>query len=169
MQSYQSSYWQAAALGIQEAAADLNVDVNCTGPNTESDIADQVNMINSAINSSPDGIGIAACDQNSVLDSLQKAYNKKIPVVCFDSGVPDAPEGSVYSTIASDNYKAGELAAENLYDALKDTLAAASSPVRIGEINQEATSESIISRGMDLSINLANWRKMTGKSSRNRT
>ena len=66
VQSYQSSYWQAAALGIQEAAADLNVDVNCTGPNTESDIADQVNMINSAINSSPDGIGIAACDQNSV-------------------------------------------------------------------------------------------------------
>ena len=89
--------------------------------------------------------------------------------MCFDSGVPDAPEGSVYSTIASDNYKAGELAAENLYDALKDTLAAASSPVRIGEINQEATSESIISRGMGLSINLANWRKMTGKSSRNRT
>ena len=27
VQSYQSSYWQAAALGIQEAAADLNVDV----------------------------------------------------------------------------------------------------------------------------------------------
>ena len=83
MQSYQSSYWQVAALGIQEAAADLNVDVNCTGPNTESDIADQVNMINSAINSSPDGIGIAACDQNSVLDSLQKAYNKKIPCCVF--------------------------------------------------------------------------------------
>ena len=47
--------------------------------------------------------------------------------------VPDAPEGSVYSTIASDNYKAGELAAENLYDALKDTLAAASSPVELGK------------------------------------
>lgn len=77
MQSYQSSYWQAAALGIQEAAADLNVDVNCTGPNTESDIADQVNMINSAINSSPDGIGIAACDQNSVLDLCRKLTIKK--------------------------------------------------------------------------------------------
>ena len=163
VQSYQSSYWQAAALGIQEAAADLNVDVNCTGPNTESDIADQVNMINSAINSSPDGIGIAACDQNSVLDSLQKAYNKKIPVVCFDSGVPDAPEGSVYSTIASDNYKAGELAAENLYDALKDTLAAASSPVRIGEINQEATSESIISRGMGFIDKFSELAKNDGK------
>lgn len=163
VQSYQSSYWQAAALGIQEAAADLNVDVNCTGPNTESDIADQVNMINSAINSSPDGIGIAACDQNSVLDSLQKAYNKKIPVVCFDSGVPDAPEGSVHSTIASDNYKAGELAAENLYDALKDTLAAASSPVRIGEINQEATSESIISRGMGFIDKFSELAKNDGK------
>lgn len=163
MQSYQSSYWQAAALGIQEAAADLNVDVNCTGPNTESDIADQVNMINSAINSSPDGIGIAACDQNSVLDSLQKAYNKKIPVVCFDSGVPDAPEGSVYSTIASDNYKAGELAAENLYDALKDTLAAASSPVELGKSTRKQLLNPLFPEEWDLSINLANWRKMTGK------
>lgn len=148
VKSYQSSYWQAAVKGIEEEAKKQGVSVNCTGPNAESDIADQVNMLNSAINNAPNGIGLAACDQDSVLDSLQIALDKKIPVVCFDSGIPDAPDGSVYSTVATDNYAAGATAAENLYKALKDKIANASEPVRIGEVNQEATSESITSRGL---------------------
>ena len=105
-------------------------------------------MIMDAINKKPDGIGLAACDQNAVLDALQAAKDAGIPVVLFDSGVPDAPEGSVYSLIATDNYGAGATAAENLYAALKDKIAAAEAPVRIGEVNQEATSESITSRGL---------------------
>lgn len=148
VKSYQASYWQAAVTGVKQEAEKLGVTVNCTGPNAESDIADQVNMLNSAINNEPNGIGLAACDASSVLDSLQTAMDKGIPVVCFDSGVPDAPAGSVLSTIATDNYAAGATAAENLYAALKDKIANASAPVRIGEVNQEATSESITSRGL---------------------
>ena len=134
VKSYQSSYWQAAVTGINQAKDTIGVTANSNGPNAESDIADQVNMLNDAINKKPDGIGLAACDANAVLDALQAAKDAGIPVVCFDSGVPDAPEGSVYSTIATDNYGAGATAAE--------------SPVRIGEVNQEATSESITSRGL---------------------
>ncbi|MCD8154578.1 MAG: substrate-binding domain-containing protein [Clostridiales bacterium] len=148
VKSYQSSYWQAAVQGIESEAEALGVTVNCTGPNSESDIADQVNMLNSAINSAPDGIGLAACDQDSVLDSLQTALDAGIPVVLFDTDVPDAPEGSVYSVIATDNYGAGETAAEHLYEALADKIAAADSAVRIGEVNQEATSDSITQRGL---------------------
>lgn len=148
VKSYQSSYWQAAVQGVNQAAADLGVTANCTGPNAESDIADQVNMLNNAINNKPDGIGLAACDASSVLDSLQVAMDAGIPVVCFDSGVPDAPAGSVVSTVATNNYAAGATAAENLYAALKDKIASATEPVRIGEVNQESTSESITSRGL---------------------
>ena len=147
VKSYQSSYWQAAVTGINQEAEKLGVTVNCTGPNAESDIADQVNMLNSAINNAPNGIGLAACDQSAVLDSLQAAMDAGIPVVCFDSGVPDAPAGSVVSTVATDNYSAGATAATNLYPALKDQIGQAA-PVRIGEVNQEATSNSIISRGL---------------------
>jgi len=148
VKSYQSSYWQAAVKGVEQKAAELGVTVSCTGPNAESDIADQVTMLDTAINNAPNGIGLAACDQSSVLDSLQKAKDAGIPVVCFDSGVPDAPAGSVVSTVATDNYAAGATAAENLYPALKDKIAAATAPVRIGEVNQEATSESITNRGL---------------------
>lgn len=148
VKSYQASYWQAAVTGVKQEAEKLGVKVNCTGPNAESDIADQVNMLNNAINNKPNGIGLAACDASSVLDSLQTAMDAGIPVVCFDSGVPDAPAGSVLSTIATDNYAAGATAAENLYAALKDKIVNATAPVRIGEVNQEATSESITSRGI---------------------
>lgn len=148
VKSYQSSYWQAAVKGVEQAAAEFGVTVNCTGPNSESDIADQVNMLNSAIEKAPDGIGLAANDASAVLDSLQAAMDAGIPVVCFDSGVPDAPEGSVVSTVATDNYGAGATAAVNLYEALKDTIANAEGAVRIGEVNQESTSESITSRGL---------------------
>lgn len=148
VKSYQSSYWQAAVKGVDQAAGVLGVKVDCTGPNSESDIADQVNMLNNAIASKPTGIGLAACDQSACLEALQAAKDAGIPVVLFDSGIPDAPEGSVYSLIATDNYGAGAVAADHLYEALKDKIAASTSQVRIGEVNQEATSESITSRGL---------------------
>lgn len=148
VKSYQSSYWQAAVTGVNQAASALGVKVNCTGPNSESDIADQVNMLNNVIASKPTGIGLAACDQSACLEALQAAKDAGIPVVLFDSGIPDAPEGSVYSLIATDNYGAGAVAADHLYEALKANIAAATSQVRIGEVNQEATSESITSRGL---------------------
>ena len=146
VKSFQSSYWQAAVQGINQACDELGVTANTTGPNAESDIADQVNMLNNAINKDPDGIALAACDQNSVIDSLKTALEKKIPVVCFDSGVPDAPEGSVYATVVTDNEQAGGIAAEHIYPAIKDKLG--KGQVRVGEVNQDATSANISERGM---------------------
>ena len=146
VKSFQSSYWQAAVQGINQACDELGVTANTTGPNAESDIADQVNMLNNAINQAPDGIALAACDQNSVIDSLKTALEKKIPVVCFDSGVPDAPEGSVYATVVTDNEQAGGIAAEHIYPAIKDKLG--KGQVRVGEVNQDATSANISERGM---------------------
>lgn len=164
VKSYQSSYWQAAVTGVNQKAEELGVTVNCTGPNAESDIADQVNMLNNAINAAPNGIGLAACDQDACLDALQTALDKGIPVVCFDSGIPSAPEGSVYATIATDNYAAGATAAENLYPALKDKIANATAPVRVGEVNQEATSESITSRGLGFIDKFAELAAADGKT-----
>ncbi len=164
VKSFQSSYWQAAVQGVNQAAEELGVKVECNGPNAESDIADQVNMLTSYINGAPSGIGLAACDQSACLDALQMAKDAGIPLVCYDSGCPDAPEGSVLSTIATDNYGAGATAADNLYAALKDTIAAASEPVRIGEVNQEATSESITLRGLGFIDRFTELATADGKS-----
>ena len=50
VKSYQSSYWQAAVKGIDSEKDKLGVEANATGPNSESDIADQVQLLNNAIN-----------------------------------------------------------------------------------------------------------------------
>ena len=150
VKSFQSTYWQAAVKGIDQACAELGVTANTNGPANESDIADQVQMLNAAIEANPDGIGLAACDTSSVLDSLAVALEKGIPVVCFDTGVADAPAGSVLSTVATDNVAAGALAAENMFPVIESKIAAATAdaPVRIGEVNQDATALNIQQRGL---------------------
>ncbi|MCR5106781.1 MAG: substrate-binding domain-containing protein [Lachnospiraceae bacterium] len=148
VKSFQSTYWQAALKGMDMAKEELGVDYDAHGPNSESDIADQVNMLNSDINSNPPGIALAACDTSSVLDSLQTCADKGIPVVAFDTGVADAPEGSIVATVATDNTQAGQVAAENMYAALKDVIASAEGQVRIGEVNQDATALNIQQRGL---------------------
>ena len=150
VKSFQSTYWQAAVKGVEQACAEQGVTANCNGPANESDIADQVQMLNDAIAKAPNGIGLAACDTNSVLDSLQKALDAGIPVVCFDTGVTDAPAGSVVATVATDNAAAGACAAENIYPVIKDVVAKATTDakVRIGEVNQDATAQNIQQRGL---------------------
>lgn len=150
VKSFQSTYWQAAVQGIEKACDELGVTANANGPANESDIADQVQMLDDAIQKAPDGIGLAACDTNSVIDSLAKALESGIPVVCFDTGVSEAPEGAVVATVATDNEAAGACAATNMYPVIKDVVAAATAdaPVRIGEVNQDATALNIQQRGL---------------------
>ena len=147
VKSFQSTYWDAAQEGMKKASKELGVDYKPQGPNSESDIADQVNMINTAIASNPVGLGLAACDTSSVQAALQTCVDKGIPVVTFDTGIADAPEGSVVCEVCTDNAQAGSVAAENMYNAIKDVVANADGQVIIGEVNQDATAQNIQQRG----------------------
>ena len=147
VKSFQSTYWDAAQEGMKKAADELGVTYKAQGPNSESDIADQVNMINTAIAAKPAGLGLAACDTSSVLDALQECVDKGIPVVTFDTGIADAPEGSVVCEVCTDNAQAGAVAAENMYNSIKDVVKDADGQVIIGEVNQDATAQNIQQRG----------------------
>lgn len=145
---FQSTYWQAVYKGASAEAEKLGVTINMVGPNSESDIADQVQMLNSAVNAKPAAIGLASLDTKAALDAITAAQSANIPIIGFDSGVPDAPEGAVFANASTDNYKAGAVAADGMYEGIKDRIASASGPVRIGVVNQDATSESICNRGL---------------------
>ena len=147
VKSFQSTYWDAAQEGMKKAADELGVTYKAQGPNSESDIADQVNMINTAIASNPVGLGLAACDTSSVTDALKTCAEKGIPVVTFDTGIADAPEGSVVCEVCTDNAQAGAVAAENMYNSIKDVVKDAEGQVVIGEVNQDATAQNIQQRG----------------------
>lgn len=143
---FQSTYWQAVYKGASAKAKELGVEIKMVGPNSESDVADQVQMLNSAVNAKPPAIGLAALDTSACLDAIQEAMDAGIPIIGFDSGVPEAPEGAVYANASTDNYAAGGVAAEGMYKGIKDKLG--KGQVRIGEVNQDATSESITQRGL---------------------
>ncbi len=152
---FQSTYWQAVLKGCLSQTEKLNTEAgyemikfNMVGPDSESDIAVQVNEFESALNANPDAIGLAALDVNALNDNIAAAQAAGIPIIGFDSGVPNAPEGAVLANASTDNYAAGAVVAENLYAKIKDRILAADSAVRIGEINQDATSESITNRGL---------------------
>jgi ribose transport system substrate-binding protein len=161
---FQHQYWQAVLKGALEAAGELGVTIDFKGPDTESDIAQQVQMLNNALNNSPDAIGLAALDTEACLEGITKAQQAQIPIIGFDSGVPGAPEGAILANAATDNYAAGELAAEETYKLIKDKIASAASTVRIGVMNQDATSESITNRGSGFIDKMKSLAEADGKT-----
>ena len=164
VKSFKSTYWEAAMKGMDKAAEELGVTYTAQGPNSESDIADQVNMINTAIAANPVGLGLAACDTSSVQEALQTCVDKGIPVVTFDTGIADAPEGSVVCEVCTDNNQAGSVAAENMYPAIKDVIANADGQVIIGEVNQDATALNIQQRGTGFINKMIELIKADGKT-----
>lgn len=143
---FQHDFWQAVIKGSKKAEEEFGVKTNFVGPQNESAIAEQVEQLNNAINQNPDAICLAALDVSAALDAISNAQSKGIPIIGFDSGVPGAPEGAVFANAATDNYAAGELAAENMYEGIKDKVTDPKSPVRIGVVAQEANSDSITQR-----------------------
>lgn len=147
---FQHQFWQAVKEGAEAAGKDLGVSINFQGPPSESDIQAQVDMLNSALSKNPSAICLAALDTGSVTSQLADAQAAGIPVIGFDSGVPDAPEGQVLATAATDNAAAAGLAAEEMMkdSAFVEKVKAATpeKPVRVAVLSQDATSTSVTQR-----------------------
>ncbi len=143
---FQHQFWKAVEQGAQQAATEFNVDVTFQGPDSESNIAQQIEYLDAAIAKKPAAIALAALDTKASIASIQSAQDAGIPIIGFDSGVPDAPEGAIKANASTDNTAAGELAAEELYKLIEDKISSATGPVRIGVVAQESNSQSIVSR-----------------------
>jgi len=145
---FQHQFWQAVKAGSDSAAADLGVDIYFIGPEGESAIADQVDMLNAELAKNPNAIALAALDTDAVLSQLAEAQSKGIPIIGFDSGVPDAPAGQIAANASTDNEAAAALAADHMFPELRDKIEAAteSNPVVICILSQEVVSASITGR-----------------------
>lgn len=143
---FQHQFWKAVEQGTQKAGKEFNAEITFQGPDNESAIAQQVEYLNAAIDQKPDAICFAALDTKAALDSIKNAQDKNIPIIGFDSGVPDAPKGAVKATASTDNYKAAGIAAEKMYELIKDKVSDPKTPVRIGVVSQESNSQSIVDR-----------------------
>jgi len=146
---FQHQFWQTVKSGAEAAAKQYNVDITFEGPPTEADIQPQVQMLVNAMAKNPSAICLAALDTNSVMDQLNEAIRRKIPIIGFDSGVPNAPKGAIYATASTDNAAAAGIAAQKMFDVVKDKIVAATAkkPVTIVVFDQDATSQSVTYRG----------------------
>ena len=161
---FQHAYWQAVLKGAENKAKELGVTINFVGPADESATAEQLQQLTNAINAQPKAIGLAALSTDALMDAITTAQSSGIPIVGFDSGVPGAPEGAIVANAATDNYAAGALAAEKTYEAIKDKVANAEGSVRIGVLGQDATSESIVNRGLGFIDKIAELVQADGKT-----
>ncbi|HMQ95482.1 MAG TPA: rhamnose ABC transporter substrate-binding protein [Amaricoccus sp.] len=111
-------FFEAAAKGAEEAAAELgDVEIIYTGP-TDTTAEGQIEVINALIAQKVDAIAISANDQDALVPALKKAMDRGITVISWDSGV--APEGREMHLNPSSNPLIGnmiiKLAADNLPD-----------------------------------------------------
>ena len=84
-------FFEAAAKGAEEAAAELgDVEIIYTGP-TSTTAEGQIEVINALIAQGVDAIAISANDPDAVAPALKKAMERGITVISWDSGV--AAEG----------------------------------------------------------------------------
>jgi len=120
----QHQFWQTVKAGADDAAREFGVDITFEGPPSEADIQDQVIMFQNAMAKAPSAVALAALDTNSVMDQLQEAVRRNIPIIGFDSGVPDAPEGSIYANASTNNFAAAGLGAEKMFETLAGRIGA---------------------------------------------
>ncbi len=111
-------FFEAAAKGAEEAAAELgNVEIIYTGP-TDTTAEGQIEVINALIAQQVDAIAISANDRDALVPALQKAMERGITVISWDSGV--APEGRQLNLNPSSAPLIGnmiiKMAADNLPD-----------------------------------------------------
>lgn len=108
---FQHQFWQAVKQGADKAGAELGVRVSFDGPDNETQVDKQIDMLAAALANKPAAIGIAALDSQAVIPLLKKAQEAGIPVIAFDSGVDsDIP----VATATTDNKAAAAMAADKM-------------------------------------------------------
>ena len=108
---FQHQFWQAVKSGAEQAAAEFDVTITFEGPDNETMVDRQIDMLAAALANNPKAIGFAALDSQAAIPLLRQANEKGIPIIAFDSGVDsDIP----LSTATTDNLAAAGLAADKM-------------------------------------------------------
>ncbi len=108
-------YWKGLHAGGEKAAQELGIKLFWQGPQKESDREQQINIVQNFIARGIDAIALCPLDEVALMRPVSAARKRGIPVIIVDSGL----QGDDYDAfIATDNYGAGELAAQQLHDML---------------------------------------------------
>ena len=108
---FQHQFWQAVKSGAESKAKELNVEITFEGPAAETEVENQMTMLQNALTKKPAALGFAALDSKAAASVLQQFKDASIPVIAFDSGVDsDIP----LATAATDNKAAAAEGAKHM-------------------------------------------------------
>lgn len=112
-----SNFWQNVNLGAQAAIEGLSEHtLSFDGPAAESAVADQVSLVENAINRGVAGLVLAPSDPEALIPVVQRAYESGMPVVIIDSALGEGAEGAFQAFLSTDNCAAGEQVAKRMID-----------------------------------------------------
>lgn len=144
------AFWQAVKAGAEDAGAKYGYAVTFRGPTAESEeyVNSQREMVQSALNNKDVKAIVLATIGLGFADELVSAYDKGLPVVEFDSGLYSggaditAGKDPTIGGVATDNFAAAGVAAENFYAYLK-TNGLVKDGYKVGIIQHDSTATGI--------------------------
>jgi ribose transport system substrate-binding protein len=104
-------FWKSVHAGAVKGSQEANVEIIWKGPLKEDDRDAQISVVQDMINRGVKGIVLAPLDDTALRPVVRDAKNANIPVVIFDSDLKSADYASF---IATDNFKGGQLAGEQI-------------------------------------------------------
>lgn len=131
-----SEFWQSVSHGAVAAGEEAGYQVIARGSEGEdaSYLPQQREIMNMMLTEAPVGMGVATI-ASGFSDLLANAYEQKIPVVTYDSGIFQEDLDSlnafsanpIRSTVVSDNYRNAAMAAEKVFDIVRPDIVASDS------------------------------------------
>jgi len=133
MKSEGNDFWNSVAEGAYAAGEEFGYKVICRGPEGEdaSYLPKQREILNMMLSEHPVGIGVVTI-ADGFTDLLEYAYEQKIPVIQYDSGlyredltaITTSSSNPLRSNVVADNYKNASLAAEQVFAEVRDEIIA---------------------------------------------
>lgn len=112
-----SNFWQNVNKGATAAiAGHAGHTMSFNGPASESAIADQVALVENAVNRGVSGIVLAPSDPEALAPVVKRAFESGIPVAIIDSGLAEGNEQYYQAFLSTDNCAAGQQAAAMMID-----------------------------------------------------
>lgn len=109
--SFSHQFWLTVKAGADQAGKEIGAKIIWQGTAKETEVEQQINIVQDMISRKVSAIVLAASDANALVGVVENAISRNIPVVTIDSGVnSDKP----VSFVATDNILGAQIAADTL-------------------------------------------------------
>ena len=109
LQSLTSEYWNFVQAGAKQAFEDFNVEGTILGPSSESQVMEQINMMQDALTKGPDALVVSATQPETAIPTFNQYKDSNIPVLLINQ---DVDWDDKVTFIGTDNFTAGKQGGE---------------------------------------------------------